>query len=507
MVVPGQQIGESLQGRLLREKYFWIPRRMTTTAPTIPTTVSDADRRRIIIGVLICMLLAALDQTIVAPVIPILGATLGGSSYISWIVSAYFLAATATTPLYGKIADIYGRRPTLLAAVAIFVTGSVLCALAPNMGTLIAGRTVQGLGGGGLMALSTTVIGDLMPPKERGKIAGYIAIMWGTASIGGPILGGVIAEHAHWSWIFWLNLPLAAVAVATVNASLKRLPWQRRKHALDILGAGLVIVATVCVLLALALGPQSAFGWRSPTVLALMAAGVLLIPVIARHMRQAPEPLIPLAVLSNEVVRFAVSSLFFVSASGIAMAVFVPMFLELAHGRTAEQAGIALVGYMMGTVLSANVAGQMTARVTNYKSLPVLGLAVAAVALAWIAWRAPTIGLWEFECVLIIVGAGAGLQYPVTTIAVQNAVDQRDLGVASGLLAFSRALGSSIGVAAVGAVGAASGIAINDASSASGLVAVPAGTFTPVFAAAAVAVAISWVMLWRMPMLALKGKA
>ena len=225
-----------------------------------PATISEADRVRIIIGVLIAMLLAALDQTIVAPAIPAIGAALGGSAYISWIVSAYFLTATATTPLYGKVADIHGRRPTLFAAIAIFVVGSILCALAPNMWSLILGRAVQGLGGGGLMALAQTVIGDLVPPKERGKFAVYISGTWAIASVAGPILGGFITQHLHWSVIFWLNLPLAALAVLMTNNTLKRLPWAKRDHKLDFVGAALVMLATVALMLALALGPQPQFG-------------------------------------------------------------------------------------------------------------------------------------------------------------------------------------------------------------------------------------------------------
>ena len=189
-----------------------LPSATGSVSPTAPV-LSEADRFRIIMGVLLAMLLAALDQTIVAPAIPAMGAALGGSHYISWIVSAYFLTATATTPLYGKVADIYGRRPVLFAAIAIFVVGSIICALAPTMWTLIFGRAVQGLGGGGLMALAQTVIGDLVPPKERGKFAVYISGTWAIASIAGPILGGFITQHLSWPVIFWLNLPLAAFAV------------------------------------------------------------------------------------------------------------------------------------------------------------------------------------------------------------------------------------------------------------------------------------------------------
>ena len=469
------------------------------------STISDADRFRIIIGVLLAMLLAALDQTIVAPAIPAMGAALGGSQFISWIVSAYFLTATATTPLYGKVADIYGRRPVLFAAIAIFLVGSVVCALAPNMWTLIFGRAVQGLGGGGLMALAQTVIGDLVPPKERGKYAVYISGTWAIASIAGPILGGFITQHLHWSLIFWLNLPLAAFAVLMTNNTLKRLPWAKRDHTLDVFGSILVMLATVALMLALAFGPQPGWGWTSPLVLGLFAAAATLALVIARHMRVTPQPLIPLDVLGNRVVLTATFSVFFAMAAFVGLIVFIPLFLQLVLGMSTSQSGAALVGYMLGTVFGASVAGQTMARITHYKRMPMAGLAVGCLGLAWISFRAATLGFVECEAVLILVGIGSGLQFPVTTVSVQNAVDPRDIGVVSGVLAFLRALGSSIGIAVVGAVGAASGIAVGMGEATTAHM---SGTaFSPVFAAASLSLALGFAMLALMPELPLRGRA
>ena len=484
---------------------------LAPNAATAPA-ISEADRFRIIIGVLLAMLLAALDQTIVAPAIPAMGAALGGSHYISWIVSAYFLTATATTPLYGKVADIYGRRPVLFAAIAIFVVGSVICALAPNMWTLILGRAVQGLGGGGLMALAQTVIGDLVPPKERGKFAVYISGTWAIASVAGPILGGFITQHLHWSVIFWLNLPLAAFAVLMTNETLKKLPWARRDHKLDILGAVLVVLATVALMLALALGPQPQFGWTSWAVLALLAAAVMFAVQFASHMSLSPEPLIPLDVLGNRVVLTATFSVFFAMAAFIGLTVFIPLFLQLVLGMSSSQAGLALVGYMIGTVAGASVAGQTMARITHYKRMPLAGLAVGCAGLAWISYRAATLGMVECEAVLILVGIGSGLQFPVTTVSVQNAVDPRDIGVVSGVLAFLRALGSSIGIAVVGAVGAASGITVGMAEpGGAGLAPVTqhisGSAFAPVFAAASISLALGFAMLAMMPERPLRGRS
>lgn len=483
---------------------------MNEMLPPAPPAVTDADRLRIVAGVLICMLLAALDQMIVAPVIPTIGATLGDTHYISWIVSAYFLSSTATTPLYGKISDIHGRRPTLLAAIAIFVVGSIICAAASSMTMLIVGRAVQGLGGGGLMALAQTVIGDLVPPRERGRYSGYIALTWATASIAGPVLGGFIAEHLTWPVIFWLNLPLAGLAVLMSNQALKRLPWMRREHKLDVVGSLLVVTATVLLLLALALGPQEKFGWSSATVLGLVAAGAMLVPVVVWHMLRASEPLVPLEVLGNRVVLLATLSVFFAMAALIGLTVFVPLYLVLVLGQTTSQAGAGLVGYMIGTVVGANFAGRTMARVAHYKRLPLIGLAIASAGLAWVAYRAGSIGYIEFEIVLILVGVTSGQQFPITTVAVQNAVDPRDMGIATGTLAFMRALGSSIGIAAIGAVAAASGIQISDGESAS-LAAgtanqVAAASFGPIFITASISLGLGFVMLALMPERPLRGR-
>jgi EmrB/QacA subfamily drug resistance transporter len=474
--------------------------------------VSEADKFRIIIGVLIAMLLGALDQTIVAPAIPAMGQALGGSNYISWIVSAYFLTATAVTPLYGKLADIHGRRLTLFAAIGVFVVGSILCALAPSMWALIFGRAVQGLGGGGLIALAQTVIADLLPPRERAKYAVYISAVWAVASIAGPILGGLITEHLSWPVIFWLNLPLAALAVLMTNETLKKLPYARRDHKLDFLGAGLVVLATVALLLALALGPQPQWGWTSPAVLGLFGGAAVLAAVIARHLLSTPQPLIPLEVLGNRVVLAGTFSVFFAMAAFIGLIVYIPLFLQQVLGMSTSASGAALVGYMLGTVLGASIAGQTMARIKHYKRLPLAGLALGCLGLAWIAWRAASLTFWECEAVLILVGFGSGFQFPVTTVAVQNAVDPRDIGVVTGVLAFLRALGSSIGIAAVGAVGAASGIAVGLGESAGSVVAPVAqhtsGTaFTPVFAAASLSLALGFAMLALMPELVLRGRA
>lgn len=428
------------------------------------------------------MFLAALDQTIVSPAIPTIGAELGGASTITWILSAYFLTSTAVTPLYGKFADIYGRRPVLLTGIGIFVAGSIIAALAQSMTMLIVARAIQGIGGGGLVALAQTVIGDLVPPMERGKFSAYISATWAAASLAGPILGGVLSEQVHWSLIFWINLPLAAIAVFMTERSLAKIPWQKRDHSIDIPGAVLVVAATTCLLLALTFGAGD--GWLATRVLLLFAAALVLAVLFAARLATAKEPLIPLDVLGNQVVFTGTASVFFAMAAFVGLSVYVPLYLEQVAGLSTSAAGFALVGYLVGTVAGATTAGRLMPRIRHYKTVPIFGLAAAAVALGLIAWRVGHMSLVEFEVLLIIAGIGGGTQFPVTTVAIQNAVDLKNLGVATGALAFLRSLGAAIGVAVVGTVAAVSGITVGLADASAGPV--DGEAFAPVFFAAMV---------------------
>ena len=269
--------------------------------PTLDRTIDPAVRRDIIVGVLLAMFLAALDQTIVAPALPTIGSSLGNAEYLSWIVTAYLLTATAVTPLYGKLADIKGRRPVIFGAIAIFVAGSIISALARSMLVLVIGRAIQGIGGGGLGALAMTVIGDVVTPRERGQYQGYISGMWGIASLAGPIVGGFVAHKLHWSMIFWINLPLAAIAIAFLNNPLKKLPPVRGQHRLDLLGASLVILATTSLMLVLTWG-GSRYAWTSPQILGLTAVSLVFWVLFGLRIQHCDEPILPLEVLKNPVV-------------------------------------------------------------------------------------------------------------------------------------------------------------------------------------------------------------
>jgi EmrB/QacA subfamily drug resistance transporter len=474
------------------------------------SAISEADRRLIVIGALVSMFLAALDQTIVAPALPTIGAALGQPEWLAWIISAYFLTATAVTPLYGKLADVMGRRPVLFSAVGIFIGGSVLCALAPTMPMLILARAIQGIGGGGLIALAQTIIGDVVPPRERSRYVAYITGVWATASLAGPVVGGVFAEHVHWSLIFWINVPIGLAAVLLSERTLRKLPKVTRAHRLDWQGALAVVGATVTLQLALTWGGVR-WPWSSPQIIGLLAGSVVLFAAFAVRLGTAAEPLIPPRVLRNPVIAFATTGLFFSSMAFVSLSVLVPIFLEMAFGLTPAEAGLALVAYLGGTVVGANISGRLMRRVERYKRIAVIGTAVAIAGLVLLAATAGSISLPWLEVLVAIVGAGVGTQFPVTTVSVQNAAEPRDLGTATACLAFLRSLGSVIGVAVLGAILIGSGVVTSIGEAAgptSGAAADPASVravFAIVFAAAAAAQAVTLVLILLMRELPLRG--
>ncbi len=281
-------------------------------------SITEDDRRMIVIGALISMMLAALDSTIVSPALPTIGAALGQTEWLPWVVSAYFLTGTAVTPLYGKLADIKGRRPVLFSAVGIFILGSIVCAMAPTMPILVIGRAIQGLGGGGLIALAQTIIGDVVPPKERSRYMVYISGVWAFASLAGPVVGGFFAQHLSWALIFWINLPLGAVALALSERTLRKLPRVHRDHRLDVTGAVLIVAATVALLLALTWG-GTALPWGSPEILALIGGSLLLFVAFGWHLTRIEEPLIPPRVLKDPVIATATGSIFFSSIAFVGL--------------------------------------------------------------------------------------------------------------------------------------------------------------------------------------------
>jgi EmrB/QacA subfamily drug resistance transporter len=465
--------------------------------------LSEREKNVIIAGVLLSMLLAALDQTIVAPAMPTMGATLGHAEYLPWIVTGYLLTATAVAPLYGKISDVYGRRPTIFAAVLIFLAGSVISAMAPNMLVLVAGRAVQGLGGGGLFALTQTVIGDLVPPLERARYSAWISGTWAVASIAGPLLGGTFAEHLHWSLIFWINIPLGLLAMAIINNPLKKLPIAARHHSIDGWGALLLIIATSLLLLAMNWG-GSRYTWTSPQITGLIGGSAAFWSLFALRLYRAAEPLISLEVLGNGIVLTGTVSMFLLQAGNIGLAVYLPVYLQSALDLSPGEAGMAMLGLLLGIVAGASMSGRLIPRFAHYKRIALLGLLFSIVCLAIMGMVADHASLLLVELLTACIGFGTGTIFPVSTVSVQNAVDRAHLGVATGVMTFLRSLGGALGVAALGAVALGYGLPL----AGEGAHTVHSGTdgsFSIIFFATAVLMVLAFAILALMPEKPLRG--
>lgn len=474
--------------------------------------LNHAEIRTVILGVMLAMFLAALDQTIIATALPTIGRELGDLEHLSWIVTVYLLTSTAVTPLYGKFSDSYGRRVTMLIGIVIFILGSIACALAPTMFVLILARGLQGIGGGGLIALAQTIIADIVAPRERGRYQVYFASVFMTSSLLGPVLGGFFAEHLHWSVIFWINLPLGLVALAIAFHSLKRLPRFERRHQLDLLGAFLLMAATVALLLALSWGGIR-HPWASPQIFGLIAGSLVLWGLFALRMKLAPEPLIPPSVLHNPVVRMATLSACFGMGTYIGLTIYLPVYFEAVRGLSASQSGLSLIPLMAGTVVGATLSGRTMAKVKHYKRLPTAGLLVAMAATGVLAAYGQSLSLVAVEIILAIVSIGLGTVLPVTMVTTQNAVAPHQMGTATGTANFFRSLGGAFIVAIFGAIvlagsglsGATSFETLSAAAAHSGVDL--AAVFSYVFIAAIVGFGLSLAFLLALEERPLRGSA
>src|SRR5215468_4914834 len=428
-----------------------LPRAAPAESEAAERPLDHALVRPIIVGIMLSMFLSALEQTIVAPALPTIGRVLGDVENLPFVVTAYLLAATAVTPLFGKLADIHGRRVVLLVAVAIFILGSVACALAPTMGALVAARALQGIGGGGILPIAQTIIADLLAPRERPLYQSYSAVMFMVASVLGPVLGGLLTDYLHWSLIFWINVPMGAVALVTTDRVLRRLPRYERPHRLDLLGAGLMVAAALALMLALAWGGRR-FAWVSPEILGMIAASALLWVLFGVRLARAPEPFIPPAMLADRVVRAIVISAFFAIGTVIGLTIMTPLYLGLVLGVAASASSLALIGFVVGTTVGSVIAGRLLARMERYRKVPVIGLLVAIAAIAPLAIAPAGVSLAGVCVLLTIAGTGLGPMYPVTTVVIQNVVAPHQTGTATGTLNFFRQLGGAFIVAVFGAI-------------------------------------------------------
>jgi len=417
--------------------------------PIMPKTLTPAEARTIFVGLMLTVFLAALNQTIVATALPTMGRYFNDFENLSWIVTSYLLTSTAVAPLYGKLSDIHGRRTVMLTSIGIFAAGSAACAVAPDMLSLVLGRALQGIGGGGILPVAQAIMADAIAPRERGRYQAYMGIVWVTSGVGGPILGGVLSEHFHWSLIFWINLPLALAAAMMTYTRLKRLPRHERRHKLDILGAGLMTAAAVPLLLALTWG-GSRYPWLSLPIVALIAASGLLSMGFGWRLTQAPEPFLPLSVLADPIMYMGTAANSFAMGASIGLVIFVPLYYELVHHLSSSDSGLALIPLALTTPGSI-LSGRAMLHMRRYKWVPLVGLAVGIAGLGFLIWQ-PALALWGVIVIMSLVGLAVGTVFPVCTVSIQNAVPNHQVGVAMGAMNFFRALASAFAVAIMGAI-------------------------------------------------------
>jgi EmrB/QacA subfamily drug resistance transporter len=416
-------------------------------APPAPLTPGEV--RTILMSLMLTMFLAALDQTIVATALPTIGRQFGDVSSLSWVITAYLLASTAVAPVFGTLSDIYGRRATIVTALSLFVAGSILCAIAPSMTVLIVARGLQGLGGGGILPIVQTVIADVVTPRERGQYQAYFSGVWMAAGIGGPILGGVFAQHLHWSMIFWINVPLGLVSLAMLLPKMGRIPVFHRRRKVDWLGGVLLMAAAVVVMLVLTWG-GSRYVWLSPVIMAMIGASIALTLAFLWHALRADEPFLPLSLMGGTVVPYAMVCGGCAMGAMLGLTVYLPLYYDVVYHLTASEAGMALIPLAAVSTGGAAIAGRTMARSKHYKRVAIIGTLVAAAASA--ALMLAPMPLWVLLTLLSIFALGLGTAFPVSTVSSQNAVARSQVGTITGATNFFRALMASFTVAVFSAI-------------------------------------------------------
>ncbi len=417
-------------------------------APRTPLNPSEV--RTILMSLMLTMFLAALDQTIVATALPTIGRQFQDVSNLSWVITAYLLASTAVAPVFGTLSDIYGRRAMIITALSLFIVGSVLCALAPNMTTLIIARGLQGLGGGGILPIVQVVISDIVTPRERGQYQAYFSGVWTAAGIGGPILGGVFAEHLHWSMIFWINVPLGIASLALLLPKMGRIPVFHRKRKVDWQGGVLLMASAVVFMLVLTWGGNR-YLWLSPTIAAMIGAAAMLALGFVWHARRADEPFLPLPLMGGSVVPYGIAAGSCALGAMVGLTVHMPLYYEVVYHLTSSEAGFALIPLAAISTGGAALAGKTMARMKHYKRVAITGTSLSAVMAGALALATP-LPLWGLLVLLSLFAFGLGTTFPVSVVSIQNAVARAQVGTATGAMNFFRALMASFTVAAMTAI-------------------------------------------------------
>jgi len=416
-------------------------------APKAPLTPGEV--RTILMSLMLTMFLAALDQTIVATALPTIGRQFQDVSNLSWVITAYLLASTAVAPVFGTLSDIYGRRAMIIAALSLFVAGSILCALAPNMPVLILARGLQGLGGGGIMPIVQTVISDVVTPRERGQYQAYFSGVWVAAGIGGPILGGLFAEHLHWSMVFWINVPLGLGSLAMLLPKMGKIPVFHRRRKVDWLGGVLLMASAVVFMLVLTWGGNR-YLWLSPVIMAMVGASFALALAFIWHAGNAEEPFLPLSLMGGTVAPYAIVSGGCALGAILGLTVHLPLYYEVVYHLSASEAGLALIPLAAVSTGGAAIAGRTMARAKHYKRVAIIG--TAGSALVGCALALTVLPLWALLVLLSVFALGLGTAFPISVVSLQNSVARSQIGTITGAMNFFRALMASFTVAAFSAI-------------------------------------------------------
>jgi EmrB/QacA subfamily drug resistance transporter len=418
-------------------------------APSSPQ-VRGAQLALLLLGIELGQLLTALDQTVVSTAAPRILADLSGFAQYAWIATAYLVASTVTMPIYGKLSDIYGRRPFFLGGMIVFLIGSALAGTSQTMEQLIAFRVLQGLGGGAIMPIVSSIIGDIFPPAERGRWQGVTISVWGVASILGPPVGGWITDHWGWRWIFYINMPIGAVAIAITAFTLRR-QFARRQHAIDSFGVLALAAATVPLLLAFSwAGTQ--YPWTSPVIVGLLAGAAIMIGVFLLIERRASEPIIAPGLFLSRIFTASVITTFVVGAALFGSLYFLPLFVQGVIGQSATNAGVILTPLMLGVIISSVVGGILLSQTGRYKVLALIGLATAALGMFLLSRMGLSATEGEVVRDMFVLGLGIGVSMTLFTIVVQNAFPPARIGQVTGALSFFREIGGTIGLAVLGSV-------------------------------------------------------